>query len=212
MNLVTLACLTIAFFAGLALGLWISGSRRISVQTSGEATLADVLSRSFPAPDYHLMNHITLRLEGRTTQIDHILVSRFGVFVIESKHYKGWIFAHEKQPQWTQVLFNGKFKFQNPLHQNFLHLIAVRHLLEFLPSSDIQSAVVFTGSAAFKTKPPPGVFSISEFVAHLHEQKTAVMSHNRLQFCVGRIETARMAISGETDVEHAQNLKQRYDN
>ena len=40
------------------------------------------------------------------------------MFVIETKNYKGWIFANPKNEKWTQVLFNAKFKFQNPIHQN----------------------------------------------------------------------------------------------
>jgi hypothetical protein len=60
------------------------------------------------------MNHVTLQLTDGTTQIDHILVSRFGVFVIETKDYKGWIFADATRANWTQVLFKVKFKFQNP--------------------------------------------------------------------------------------------------
>ena len=43
------------------------------------------------------MNHITLRLGTGTTQIDHILLSRFGVFVIETKDYTGWIFGSKTE-------------------------------------------------------------------------------------------------------------------
>ncbi len=61
-----------------------------------------------------------VRLFGRTrcTQLDHVVVSRFGVFVIETKNYRGWIFGSEKQPQWTQQIYRQKNRFQNPLHQN----------------------------------------------------------------------------------------------
>jgi hypothetical protein len=48
---------------------------------------------------------------------------------------------------------------------------------------------------------------LSELIAHLRRQTIAVMSLNRVQFCVGRIETARLAISGKTDVEHVQSLE-----
>ncbi|WP_339385147.1 nuclease-related domain-containing protein, partial [Vibrio paracholerae] len=40
--------------------------------------------------------------EDGTTQIDHIVVSKFGVFVIETKYMKGWIFGSKDQKQWTQ--------------------------------------------------------------------------------------------------------------
>ncbi|MDZ7937133.1 MAG: nuclease-related domain-containing protein [Rhodoferax sp.] len=158
------------------------------------------------------MNHVTLQLKDGTTQVDHILVSRFGVFVIETKDYKGWIFANPKQAKWTQVLFKAQFKFQNPILQNFRHVRAVQDLLDFLPPSAIQSVVVFTGEAEFKTEVPQGVFDLPRFIDYLREQTVEVMSLNRLQFCVGRIETSRLAISGKTDVEHVQSLAQRHEN
>ena len=102
-------------------------------QNSGEELVSRVLRSHFGPPDYHLMNHITIRMEDGTTQVDHILVSRFGVFVIETKDYKGWIFANAADATWTQVLFRRRFKFQNPIFQNKRHVRAVQGLLEFLP-------------------------------------------------------------------------------
>jgi hypothetical protein len=54
------------------------------------------------------LNDIYLPLDdGSTTQIDHVVVSPFGVFVIETKTYKGWIFGNPRDAQWTQALHNG---------------------------------------------------------------------------------------------------------
>ena len=156
------------------------------------------------------MNHVTLQLKGGTTQVDHILVSRFGVFVIETKHYKGWIFANANHKTWTQVLYRLKFKFQNPILQNKRHVRAVQDLLDFLPAGAVRSAVVFTGSAEFRTEIPRGVFRVSGLIDFLCNQSDEVISLNRVQFCVGRIETARLAISGETDIEHIESLERRY--
>ena len=68
------------------------------------------------------MNSVTLRRNDGTTQIDHILISRYGVYVIETKNYKGWIFANPGHSMWTQVIFKRKFRFRNPIHQNFGHV------------------------------------------------------------------------------------------
>jgi hypothetical protein len=164
----------------------------------------------FRSPDYHLMNHVTVQLEDGTTQIDHILVSRFGVFVIETKDYKGWIFANAGQATWTQVFFKAKFRFQNPIFQNLRHVRAVEKQLDFLPAGVVKSVVVFVGDAEFKTEVPPGVFGLSGFEEYLHRQTVELVSVNRLQFCVGRLETARLAISGKTDVEHVRSLAHRH--
>lgn len=178
-------------------------------QNSGEARVSRVLLSHFSPPDYHLMNHVTIRMEDGTTQVDHILVSRFGVFVIETKDYNGWIFANATDRTWTQVLFRLRFKFQNPVFQNKRHVRAVQGLLDFLPRGAVRSVVVFTGEAEFKTEIPQEVMTIGQLANYLRRQTEEVMSLNRLQFCVGRLETARLAISGETDVEHIQSLARR---
>lgn len=185
--------------------------RAIGFQNRGEVLLSRAVLKHFGPPDHHLMNHVTLQLKDGTTQIDHILVSRFGVFVIETKDYKGWIFGNAQHATWTQVLFNAKHKFQNPILQNLRHVCAVRDLLDFLPPGSVKSVVVFTGEAEFKTDVPQGVFSsLAGFIEHLREQTVEVMSINRVQFCVGRLETARLAISGKTDVEHVESLARRH--
>lgn len=181
-------------------------------QNGGEALVSRVLFSHFGPPDYHLMNHVTIRMEDGTTQVDHILVSRFGVFVIETKDYKGWIFASAADKTWTQVLFRWRFKFQNPILQNMRHVRAVQRLLDFLPPAAVKSIVVFCGDAEFKTETPDGVMVVENLAEYLRQQTEVVMSPNRLQFCVGRLETARLAISGATDVEHVESLARRHGN
>jgi hypothetical protein len=94
--------------------------------------------------------------------------------------------------------------------QNSRHVRAVQDLLDFLPPSAIMSVVVFTGDAKFKTPIPPGVFYATEVVAYLRNVTNEVMSLNRVQFCVGRLETTRLAISGETDIEHVRYVQRRH--
>jgi hypothetical protein len=179
-------------------------------QNSGEAQVSRVLLSHFGPPNYHLMNHVTVRIDDGTTQVDHILVSRFGVFVIETKDYNGWIFANATGATWTHVFHKRKFKFQNPILQNYRHVRAVQELLEFLPPDAVRSLVVFSGIGQFKTEAPDGVIEIDQLTAYLRQHTTPVMSMNRMQFCVGRLETARLAISGQTDVEHVRSLARRF--
>ena len=41
-----------------------------------------------PKKDYLVINDLLLQSGGHSTQIDHVVVSVFGVFVIETKYYK----------------------------------------------------------------------------------------------------------------------------
>lgn len=159
-----------------AFGSW----RFPSFQNSGEALLSRVLLSHFGPPDYHLMNHVTVRMDDGTTQLDHILVSRFGVFVIETKDYSGWIFGNATDAKWTKVYFRRKFTFQNPILQNYRHVRAVQRLLDFLPADVVKSVVVFCGDAEFKTEIPQGVISVEQLPQYLRQHAAEVISLNRL--------------------------------
>jgi restriction system protein len=54
---------------------------------------------------YKDLNNVTINASNGTTQIDQIIVSKFGVFVIEVKNLKGWIFGDEKAAKWTYDLY-----------------------------------------------------------------------------------------------------------
>ena len=54
--------------------------------------------------EYTIFNNLLFESNGRSTQIDHIVVSPYGVFVIETKGYKGWILGGENSEYWTQVI------------------------------------------------------------------------------------------------------------
>lgn len=194
------------FLAGFALGWW----RRLAAENAGERAVRHRLQSTFRYPDYHLLNNVTLPCADGTTQVDHILVSRFGVFVIESKHYTGWIFGEAKSTQWTQVIYRTKNRFQNPLRQNYKHCKEVERLLDFLPKGSVHSAVAFTGDAEFKTGIPEDVFTLRSLVGHIEGFQTEVMSENRVQFSVGRLECTRLKLTRQTDVEHRAALENRF--
>ena len=78
---------------------------------------------------YHLIKNVTLPTEDGSTQIDHIIVSKYGVFVVETKNMKGWIFGSPNQKTWTQKIYKHSSKFQNPLHQNYKHIKTLESLL-----------------------------------------------------------------------------------
>jgi hypothetical protein len=108
------------------------------------------------------------------------------------------------------VFYRGKFRFQNPIRQNYKHARVVQEILDFLPADAIRPVVVFVGDAEFKTTVPNGVLSLAGFLIYLERQVVEGMSINRVQFCVGRLETTRSSMAKMTDVEHVQQLLRRY--
>src|SRR6185503_2424889 len=110
--------ITIPFALLLALATFVLGifiGRQILIRKSmGEAIVANTIASHYHRP-HVLLNNVTLETENGTTQIDHILIADTGIFVIETKHYQGWIFGGPNQSQWTQVIYKKKSKFQNPI-------------------------------------------------------------------------------------------------
>jgi len=208
--LTAIAVLVVTVFLFYWFGYSRGKKRREKEENQGEAAVRKVLTYYCQQSTAHLLNNVTLEYKGGTTQIDHILVTQNGILVIETKHYTGWLFANEKQNQWTQVLFRVKHRFQNPILQNKRHVLAVRQLFDFLPKEMIQGLVVFTGDAEFKTEIPPNVIRLTQLESYADSIRFGSITENRIQFCVGRLEYKRLEITGKTDVEHQMYLEKKF--
>lgn len=103
--------------------------------------------------DLVVLKNIYVPVQGRTTEIDLIMIHEKGIFVFESKNYSGWIFGNADQLNWTQSLQNGeKHRFYNPIRQNRTHIKA---LAEFLgkTTSEFTSYIVFSERCELKAVP-----------------------------------------------------------
>ena len=110
----------------------------------GERIVAKELGR-LPHKDFIVLDDILISSGAeRTSQIDHIVVSTRGIFVIETKSHIGRISGSEQSQNWSQHLANESHRFYNPLLQNRSHLKTLRRLLPDLDAELFVSAVVFT--------------------------------------------------------------------
>lgn len=105
---------------------------------TGESVMAGILG-GLPADTYRVLNDLLLRTKYGTSQIDHIVVSPYMLFVIETKNYAGTVIGTDRDAVWTQVHRSaasdgGKREetrlFQNPVRQNFTHIQALMQLLK----------------------------------------------------------------------------------
>ena len=159
---------------------------------------------------YYQIHNVTLPTLDGTTQIDHIFVSRFGIFVVETKNMTGWIFGSEKQAQWTQKIYRNSYKFQNPLRQNYKHVKALEAALS-VPAESIHSVVVFFGHSTFKTKMPAKVTKSIGYVSYIKSFKQPVFSDSQVQEVVEQIASVRLESSMATHRAHVQSLRARSD-
>ena len=161
---------------------------------------------------YFSLNNITLQTENGTTQIDHIIVSKYGIFVIEAKNMDGWIFGDVKSAQWTQNLFGKKYRFQNPLHQNYRHTKALQEFLG-VDESKLISLVMFWGECEFKTPMPENVRSTG-YIGFIKKHAAVLLTDAEVQQFVAAIQSGKMPKgiikSFETRATHLASLKDRH--
>lgn len=135
-----------------------------------EQQLAKYLVDGLPDGFKHYRNIIVTTEFGDLTEVDHLIVCPYGIFVIEVKNFKGWIFGGEKHKHWVVQQFRRKHQFLNPLSQNFKHTEAVAHLLEIDTKTDsgkIHSLVAFSARAEFKTRMPDNVMYIEQVLRYI---------------------------------------------
>jgi hypothetical protein len=196
----------LAVMVVFGLGFWTA--RQFQLRTNaGEVMVADEINSGFRRP-HKLFNNVTIASDDGTAQIDHILVADTGIFVIETKHYSGWIFGRPNDRYWTQTIFKTKFRFLNPLHQNYGHVKALQALFT-LPESAFIPIVVFTGTAEFKTEVGPSVLMLHQLLPELSSERPVVFDEKKMTYIVGRIEMKRLRRSIETDEYHRQSVRRR---
>ena len=157
--------------------------------------------------DYHLIKDVTLPTDDRTTQIDHIIVSKYGIFVVETKNMKGWIFGGANQKQWTQQIFKYKSKFQNPLHQNYKHIKTLEAGLK-IKSDSIFSVIIFIGDSTFKTKMPDNVRFARGGIEYIKSKTDVVFNEQEVANVIEQVENGRLERSFKTDRQHIKHVKE----
>jgi hypothetical protein len=173
----------------------------------GEKKATFYLWFSLNAKTYRRFHNVILPAKNGTTQIDHLLVSPYGLFIVETKNIKGWIFGSESQPKWTQVLYGKKYSFQNPIRQTFRQK---KVLSEFLgiDESTVHTVVYFVGDCKFKTPLPANVLN-SGLGRYIKRFKDRIISPEDVD---GLTEALRWRLSEATTTrrDHLRSLRERH--
>lgn len=104
--------------------------------------------KKLPVDRYKIINNLLLTSNGYSMQIDHIVISIYGIFVIETKFYQGWIYGGKNSEYWTQNIYGNKYQLHNPIHQNQGHIRALKFLLKDYGNIPFISIVAFSRQAS----------------------------------------------------------------
>jgi restriction system protein len=157
---------------------------------------------------YRRFHNIIIPSKNGTTQIDHLLISPYGLFIVETKNKQGWIYGSENQAKWTQTFYQKKYTFQNPLRQTYRQK---KVLSEFLKIDEklIQTVVFFNGECTFKTPLPSNVIE-SNLGKYIKSFKDIILSDESIDQLVNTLEKFNSE-STLTKRDHIKSLKQRHE-
>jgi len=173
----------------------------------GEKKTSFYLWLSLNSKVYRRFHDIIIPSGYGTTQIDHLIVSPHGLFIVETKNKKGWIFGSKGQKSWTQSLYGNNYSFQNPTRQTYRQK---KILSEFLGinESTIHTIIYFVGDCKFKTELPDNVIR-SRLGKYIKQFKDRVISPEEVDRVVGEIEY-HVSESSTTTRDHVQSLRERH--
>lgn len=129
---------------------WLEASGKKGIQ--GEKQVARRLRR-LDSRQYIVLSDLLLPCGSRLTQIDHVVVSVYGIFVIETKNYHGTISGSIWKEFWVQECHGRQYDLRNPFRQNYAHVQALASLLG-LERDCFFSVVAFADDAVLQVVQP----------------------------------------------------------
>ena len=164
--------LLISFIIIAIISIYIRLNRANIIGSVGERKVS--LRLHLLPTEYYLLDDVYLKVNDNHVQIDHIVVSKYGIFVIETKNYKGLIFGNDKSEYWTKNMYGNKYHFRNPLKQNYYHVKSLQTLLG-IPQYKFIPIVVFLDKAKLRC-------STSGIVIHANDLVKTIKRHNNVMF------------------------------
>jgi len=157
-----------------------------------ESRVRRLLATGLEKSRYTLINDLVVPSGGGTTRIDHVVVSRFGIFVIESCYVRGWISGTAVQAQWLQHRWRGATRFDNPVHRNRLQVEALQRSLDY-PASVFVPLVVLVGQKGFKSPPPQNVVGPERLLAFIRKKSRHELNAEQADRALQKITAARLS-------------------
>ncbi len=172
------ALMVILIFVVIALMVWLGINMPKIKGKMGEFNVSVVLA-TLPKDEYQVINDIIIPSKYGTTQIDHVVVSIYGIFVIETKNYKGLIYGGEDAETWTKNMWGNKYSLRNPLKQNYGHVKSLQPILN-IPIEMFIPIVVFSNRAKLRVQTQDAVINLWRLRSEIKKHKTPIIPSEQL--------------------------------
>ena len=171
----------------------------------GERDVSHELNK-LSSKKYSVMNNVMLYdNNGKSHQIDHVVFSKFGIFVIETKNFEGLIKGDTYDKQWVQILGKTKNSFYNPLHQNYGHIKVLEEKLGMKENKFI-SIVCFSDKAKLNITGKGNVINTRKLVDKIMNEYTEIIIQEDLNDLMKKIEILQDK-SFKGNIRHVSNIK-----
>ena len=132
--------------------------------------------RELPKAKYKIINNLFLSVNGLTHQIDHVIISPYGIFSIETKQYNGYITWSKYDKNWVRHAGKRKYYYINPIRQNYEHCKALSELLN-IDESIIHNIVCIPSNAKLKIEHDGEVVRYNTIVEKILSYQKEVLSN-----------------------------------
>ncbi len=154
---------------------------------------------------YLVLNDIMVFSDNKTHQIDHLVVSDYGIFVIEMKNYNGTIIGKENDKTWTQKIGKQTNTLNNPIIQNHGHILALKDVTKEKEKNFI-NIVCFGNNANLKVN-ASNVVKIKGLNKKIKSYKNVKL--NNKQQIYDLIVSSNITDKSERK-KHVQNIKKQH--
>lgn len=110
----------------------------------GEKKIANILGDTIKGQQYVINGLCYSTKKGCSCEIDHILINKYGIWVIETKNLYGRIYGSSNDATWNQVTENETKPFSNPINQNYGHISTLK--------KDLNIDVIFHNVVVFLSR------------------------------------------------------------
>ena len=125
----------------------------------------DIQLDQLPKNYRHLSDLLITNTKAKSgySQIDHVVITPYAIYAIETKNYQGIIYGERNRKTW---LVNGKFKMMNPFVQNYGHIKALTTMIDKKYHNLFISMVSFTKRCTFKVDPDYRKIASNELIVY----------------------------------------------
>lgn len=187
-------------------------SRAEAIGDFGEKRVSSYLEE-LPCEDYMVYNDLLIRDGRHTTQVDHVIISRYGVFVLETKNVHGKVYGSDNAEIWKQYLpdtgykrygYTQEHQLRNPIWQNDGHIKSLRRLV-FGDAVPIHGVVVFPSGTEIKVTSESPVLTMGLVIPYIKGFRDEVLSSDQMGFYRRRL--FEVITTSESDrKEHIDNV------